>query len=186
MMLPKVILGGMGVYISTPFLAKEVSLNGGLGTVSGTLAGTVMARILQNGDLGGHFRRALANFPFQEVARKIIETYYVSGGIPKGTPYKTISVFNFNPSRLLIDLTVCANFAFVWLAKEGHANPISINYLEKVSPPLIYSFVGAMLAGVNVITMGAGIPIQVPNILDGIVSGEPVSYRIIVEGGDQF
>jgi NAD(P)H-dependent flavin oxidoreductase YrpB (nitropropane dioxygenase family) len=184
MTLPNIIQGGMGVYISTPFLVRQISLNRGLGTSSGTLAWTVMARILQNGDPSGHYRRALAHFPFPEVAEKIVDTYYVPNGIPKGTSYKSIPVFNFTPSDLLIDLTVCANFAFVWLAKEGHTNPVSINYLEKVNRPHIYSLVGSMLAGVDVITMGAGIPLQVPKILDAIASGEPAKYRIMVEGDD--
>ena len=33
-MTPEIIQGGMGVYISTPFLANAVSRNGALGTVS--------------------------------------------------------------------------------------------------------------------------------------------------------
>lgn len=91
-------------------------------------------------------------------------------------------MFSLHSPRDLIELTVCANFAMVWLAKEGHSNPISINYLEKVQMPHLYSFVGAMLAGVDVVTMGAGIPLQVPGILDAFASGKSAEYRMTIEG----
>src|SRR5574341_637004 len=178
----QIVQGGMGVYISTPFLANTVSINGGLGTVSGTAADRIMARILQNGDPGSHFRRALAHFPFQDVAQQVIDAYYVEGGIPKGTPYKTVPAFTLTPLRSLIALVVCANFALVWLAKEGHTKPVSINYLEKIRLPHIYSFVGAMLAGDHCISMGAGIPFQVPGVLDSIAEGRIPSYRITIDG----
>ncbi len=172
------------MYISTPFLANAVSINGGLGTVSGVGADIIMARVLQNGDPGGHFRRALGHFPFQDAARQVIATYYVEGGIPKGTPYKTVPTFNLSPSLSSMTLVACANFSLVWLAKEGHTKPVSINYLEKIQLPHIYSFVGAMLAGVDCITMGAGLPLQVPGVLDSIAAGRIPSYRVSVDGGE--
>ena len=70
----KIIQGGMGVYISTPFLANPVSQNDALGTVSGVAPERVMARILQRGDPGGHYRRALAHFPFPEVSKQVLDT----------------------------------------------------------------------------------------------------------------
>lgn len=182
MFLPNVIQGGMGVYISSPFLARQVSLNGGLGTVSGTAAYIILSRILQRGDPGGHYRRALAHFPFQEVAEKVLEEHFVPGGIPEDKQFKSLEGFTLSPSKKLIDLTVCANFAFVWLSKEGHDKPISINYLEHVKMPHIYSLVGAMLGGVDVVTMGAGIPLQVPKLLDAIASNQTASYRVEVLG----
>ncbi len=168
----------MGVGISTPFLANVISRNGGLGTVSGVASEIIMARILQNGDPGGHFRRALGHFPFQEIAQQVIEMYFVKDGIPKQDCYRSVPMFTVCPGRALIALTVCASFAFVYLAKEGHSEPVSINYLEKVQMSLIFHFVGAMLAGVDFITMGAGIPIQVPGVLDTIASGGSPSYRV--------
>lgn len=184
-----IIQGGMGVYASTPFLAREVSCNGGLGTTSGVCADRILAHILQKGDLGGHYRRALEHFPFPEIAERVISTYYVSGGISPNTSYKVVPVFSTCSKRNLIELTICANFAFVWLSKEGHHNPVSINYLEKVRLPHLFSFVGAMLAGVDCITMGAGLPLWVPAVLDSFSQGKAVAQHFPVEShipGDNF
>jgi NAD(P)H-dependent flavin oxidoreductase YrpB (nitropropane dioxygenase family) len=179
----KVIQGGMGVYISTPFLAKRCSLNGSvLGTVSGVGAEHLLARILQLGDPGGHYRRALAYFPFQEVAERIIAKYFVEGGIPAGQRFKVVPAFSLHSSAELIGLMVAASYAFVWLAKEGHTRPMSVNYLEKIQIPLICYITGAMLAGVDYVTMGAGITLQIPGVLDAIASGGIPGYRVSVGG----
>lgn len=179
---PKIIQGGMGVNISGWHLARTVSLLGQQGTVSGVVIERVVARLLQKGDAGGHIRRALSHFPFPLIAEKVIETFYVKDGIPKGSPYKATPVFTINPSPLLIALTICANYAFVWLAKDGHEKPISINYLEKVAMPHVYALTGAMLAGVDFITMGAGIPLQIPGVVNEIAEGKIANYRIPVIG----
>jgi len=170
----KVIQGGMGVNISGWLLARTNSLQGQLGTVSGVVLERVLARQLQMGDPGGHLRRALSHFPFPSFSEEVIRHFY--------TQLKVVPMFTINPSKLLISLTVCANFAFVWLAKENNPNPVSINYLEKVSMPHIYAITGAMLAGVDFVTMGAGIPFQIPNVIENIIEGKPVSYRIPVIG----
>ena len=181
-LLPKIIQGGMGVNISDWPLARAVSLLGERGTLSGVVLERLITRILQKGDSGGHIRRALSNFPFPGIAKTIIEKFYVEGGIPKGTSFKATPVFTVNPSNLLICLTVCANYAFVWLAKENNPNPISINYLEKVAMPHVYAITGAILAGVDFVTMGAGIPLQIPKLLDDIVEGREATYRVPVIG----
>ena len=70
--LPVIIQGGMGIAVSNWELAKTVSMQGQLGVVSGTAIDNVMARRLQDGDLSGNTRRALAQFPNQEVVSKIL------------------------------------------------------------------------------------------------------------------
>lgn len=177
----EIIMGGMGVYISTPSLAKRVSLLGGLGTVSGTATERIMVSMLARGDPGGHFRRALSHFPFQDSAQRIIKEFYIEEGDTK-TPRRSVPVYSLVPSRLLIELIVCANFAFVWLAKEGHECQISINYLGKISTPIMHAITGAMLAGVDVITMGAGLPLDVPPLIDQLIEGRVAEYPIPIVG----
>lgn len=177
-----VIQGGMGVHISTPFLANICSRSGALGTVSCVGAERLLAHILQSGDSGGHYRRALAHFPFPEMAERIVKKYFVDGGIPAGQKFKVVPSFSMRPRSDLIALTVAASFASVWLAKEGHDNPVSVNYLEKIQIPHVYHIIGAMLAGVDFVTMGAGITLQIPGVLDAIASGDVPSYRVSVEG----
>ncbi len=178
---PKIIQGGMGVS-SDWCLPNKVSSLGQLGTVSGVTLEKVVAMILQFGDIQGHIRRALASFPFPNISRRVLEEYYVVGGIKEGTALKRPPFFSINPSELLISLTICANYAFVWLAKNGHKNPVSINFLEKIAMPHLYAIFGAMLAGVDFVTMGAGIPRQVPAVLDNFSIGQPAEYRIPVCG----
>jgi len=177
-----IIQGGMGVAVSNWELANAVSREGQLGVISGTGIGIVLIARLMDGDEGGHVRRALNAFPYPDIAQKLIETYYVEGGKDDSTPYKRPPMWSMYPSRDLNIITVVGNFVEVWLAKEGHNNPVGINLLEKVQMPNMASLYGAMLAGVDVVIMGAGIPIQVPGILDKLVTHEEVSYRLDVVG----
>ena len=183
-MLPIIIQGGMGVNISSWLLARTVSMFGQRGTVSGVATERLMTRILQVGDPGGHIRRALSHFPFQQVVEKILKTYYVEGGKPADAPFKNAEFITVKPSDFLISLIVCANYSLVWLAKEGHENPIAINFLEKLQMPHIYAITGAMLADVDFITMGAGVPLQIPELLDNIVANKAVTYHVQVEEPD--
>jgi NAD(P)H-dependent flavin oxidoreductase YrpB (nitropropane dioxygenase family) len=178
----KIIQGGMGVGISGWPLAKAVSMSGQLGTVSGVVVEKIFARMLQNGDLDGHLRRALSHFPFQEHVERVMKKFFIEGGKPEGANFKATPAFHIYPSSLLISLTICANFALVWLAKEGHDNPVSINYLEKVAMSHVYSITGAMLAGVDFITMGAGIPLKIPDVIDAIAENGTASYRVPIVG----
>lgn len=180
--LPTIIQGGMGVNISCPFLARKVSMRGQQGTVSGVALERVMAYILQHGDPDGHIRRALATFPFQNAVRMVMENYFTATGPPAGQRFKNAPMFTVNPSAMLISLVICANYAFVWLAKEGHQNQISINYLEKIAMPHVFAIYGAMLAGVEVITMGAGIAMGIPSVTDNYAQGRAATYGVPVLG----
>lgn len=168
----------MGFYVSDWYLARIISMLGQIGTISGVELGRVMAEKLRRGDPGGHFGRALSHFPFPQHAEKVWKAFYVKDGIGKGraTPFWSVM-----PSDLLISLTVCANFACVWLAKEGHDNPVGINYLDKIWPH-IHAIFGVMLAHVDFITMGAGFPRQIPGIIKAFIEGRTASYRIPVIG----
>ena len=70
------------------------------------------------------------------------------------------------------------------ISKEGHDGPISVNYLEKLQIPHIFHLTGAMLAGVDYVTMGAGITLQIPGVLDAVTQGGVLNYRVSVEGGN--
>jgi nitronate monooxygenase len=68
--IPKIIQGGMGIGVSNWRLAKAVSKLGELGVVSGTALDQVLVRRLQDGDLAGDMRRALASFLFPKMAQR--------------------------------------------------------------------------------------------------------------------
>jgi NAD(P)H-dependent flavin oxidoreductase YrpB (nitropropane dioxygenase family) len=179
---PEIIQGGMGVAISDWNLARAVSMQGHLGVVSGTGIALIMIARLMDGDRGGHMRRALSHFPFQESAQRILDNYYVPEPETPQPPYKRAPMWTLNPPKTLNELTVVANFVEVFLAKEGHQNAVGINLLEKLQMPAMASLYGAMLAGVNFVIIGAGIPVQIPGILDKLADHRAVSYRLDVVG----
>ena len=182
MKLPVIIQGGLGVAISNWTLAKVVSRLGQLGVVSGTGINRVLASRLADGDLGGHMRRALESLPLPEVVQNILGRYYIPGGKAPAAPYKSPPAYTVNPPISLDQLTALANYVEVFLAKESHNGLVGINLLEKVQMPNLASLYGAMLAGVDYVLMGAGIPTQVAGILDKLAHHEPVSYRLDVHG----
>jgi NAD(P)H-dependent flavin oxidoreductase YrpB (nitropropane dioxygenase family) len=85
-----------------------------------------------------------------------------------------------HPGAALTELTVLANFVEVFLAKDGHNGLVGINYLEKIQLPTLPSLYGAMLANVDYILMGAGIPRAIPGALDRMAKGEPAQLKIDV------
>ena len=179
---PVVIQGGMGAGVSDWFLANTVASKGFLGVVSGTALDVILARRLQMGDPGEHMRRALSNFPFPEIAKKIVDKFFIKDGKSLKERFRKHILFTKNPSTELEELTVAANFVEVFLAKEGHSGPVGINYLEKIQMPNLSSFYGAILAGVDYVLMGAGIPREVPGILDRLSENKEVSMRLHVDG----
>ncbi len=182
MALPVIIQGGMGIAISTWRLARAVAQLGQLGVVSGTAIGRVLVCRLAEGDRDGHVRRALANFPLPEPAQEIITRYYIAGGIAGDAPYPPTPAYTVRPSPLLERLTVLANYVEVWLAKEGHSGPVGLNLLTKVQLPTLASLYGAMLAGVDYVLMGAGIPTHIAGLLDRLATHQPVSQRLETAG----
>ncbi len=180
--LPRIIQGGMGVAVSNWRLARTVSAAGQLGVVSGTALDQVLARRLQDGDPGGHMRYALSHFPFPEMAKRILETYFIEGGKPAKAPYRKLPPHLKDCSRELQELFIVSNFVEVFLARHGHSHPVGINFLEKIQVPHLASIYGAMLAGVDYILMGAGIPMRIPGILDLYVNHEAATYPLYVSG----
>jgi NAD(P)H-dependent flavin oxidoreductase YrpB (nitropropane dioxygenase family) len=186
---PKIIQGGMGVAVSGWHLANTVSRLGQLGVVSGTGLAIILARNLQLGDLDGHLRRALHQFPIPAVAQRVLAQYFVPGGKAPATPFKAAPMPTLRPGPPLVELTVVANFVEVFLAKEGHDGLVGINFLEKIQLPTLPSLYGAMLANVDYVLMGAGIPRAIPGALDRLAQGEPAQLKIDVIGalpGEEF
>jgi nitronate monooxygenase len=185
MQFPKIIQGGMGVGVSNWSLANAVSKLGQLGVVSGTALDQLFVRRLADGDRGGHMRRGLDAFPFPDMAKRIWEEYFVPGGKADEKPYPVAPMHQRRELRKVIELCVVSNFVEVFLAREGHKNPVGINFLEKVQLPHLPSIYGAMLAGVGYVLMGAGIPLHIPGVLDAFAAQHPSEYKLSVTGAAQ-
>lgn len=186
---PLVIQGGMGVGVSGWRLARAVAATGQLGVVSGVALDALLARRLQRGDADGHVRRAMASFPVPAVAERVLRRYFVPGGLPDGAPFRPAPQLGLGSHRHPQELTVLANFVEVFLAKEGHAGPVGVNYLEKIqlaTPAAVY---GAMLAGVDYVLMGAGLPTEIPGLLDALAAHASAELTVAVHGaepGEQY
>ena len=181
--LPVIIQGGMGIAVSNWELAKTVSLQGQLGVVSGTAIDNVLARRLQDGDKSGNMRRALAAFPNQEIVKKILDKYFIEGGKSAEASYVMVPKITLEQKRDAQEILIVANFVEVWLAKEGHDGLIGINFLHKIQMTTAASVLGAMLAGVDYIIMGAGIPRELPKLIRQIAKLEVGSVPVDVIGG---
>ena len=182
---PVIIQGGMGAGVSSWRLAQAVSRTGQLGLVSGTALDPILARRLQDGDPGGHMRRGLDAFPFPAMAERIWQKYYIAGGKAERTPYLAVPQMVKDNPREFDELCMVANFVEVHLARQGHSNPVGINYLEKIQMAHLSCIYGAMLAGVEYVVMGAGIPLKIPGVLDSYVNHQPAEYAIHIHGSQE-
>jgi nitronate monooxygenase len=185
---PLIIQGGMGAGVSNWQLAQAVSQTGQLGVISGTALDTIVSRRLQLGDPGGHMRRAMGHFPDAGMVDRILARYYRPEDRSGPRPFMTPPMISLDTDQLTKELTVVANFAEVFLAKEGHDNPVGTNLMEKIQLPNLYALYGAMLAGVDYVIMGAGIPREIPGALDLMANHQKVSLKIAVEAlnGNRF
>ncbi|MBU2530278.1 MAG: nitronate monooxygenase [Elusimicrobia bacterium] len=198
---PAIITGGMGVRISNWLMSRIVAMTGGMGIVSGTGLETIYPRILQDGDKGGHVRRA-----FNELARRqpalakpifdLYDKYYIEGGKAANKPYKAVPVWRltrlegqtsglnsfWEPPRELQLLAIASNFTEVWLAKEGHKGLVGINFLRKVERPLLWILYGAMLADVDYVVVGAGNPSHLPGMIRSLADHKPTVLPLKVHG----
>jgi nitronate monooxygenase len=178
---PPIIQGGMGAAVSNWILARATAMRGQLGVVSGTGLDTILVRRLQDGDSGGHMRRAMQAFPIPDVSATVLKDHFRPGG-RDGAPYKPLPLHEVRVSRARQLLTALANFVEVRLAKEGHEGRVGINLLTKIQLPTLASLYGAMLAGVDYVLMGAGIPREIPGALDRLAEHQPASIKLDVEG----
>lgn len=182
---PIIIQGGMGIAVSGWQLARSVSQTGQLGIVSGTAINSVLVRRLQDGDVGGHCRRALAAFPSASIAQKILTDYFIEGGKAADKAYKRAPMFSLESSIGLLQLTVASSFVEVWLAREGHNGLVGVNLLEKIHLPNLACLYGAMLAGTDYVIMGAGIPREIPGALDLFAKNEKATLKVPVAGSNE-
>ena len=175
--LPQIIQGGMGVGVSSWQLAKQVSINGQLGVVSGTAVAVTFARRLQEEKTHDIMKEILVDFPFPIIAERVRSKYQPSKE-RQSNKYKSVPMPTIDQSRDLTELMVVATYAEITLAKKGHQGIVGVNFLEKLQIPTLPSLYGAILADVDYILMGAGIPARIPRVLTDLAQNLDVSIPI--------
>lgn len=181
---PMIIQGGMGVAVSSWGLARAVAVQGQLGVVSGTALDVVLVRRLWDGDPGGHLRRAMEAFPIAEIAQEVMDKFFRPEGSPE-EPYPAIPLHQKTLRPIHEKLLTLGNFLEVFLAKEGHDGLVGVNLLTKIQIPTLPSLYGAILAGVDYVLMGAGIPREIPGALDRLSAHEPAAICLDVIGTEK-
>jgi NAD(P)H-dependent flavin oxidoreductase YrpB (nitropropane dioxygenase family) len=118
---PLIIQGGMGAGVSNWMLARAVALKGQLGVVSGTVIDTIIVRRLQDGDGGGHVRRAMAKFPMPDVSAEVLRRYFRPEGRKPGEPYRLLPMYRQSTNALRQRITMLAAFVEVYRRKDTMA-----------------------------------------------------------------
>ena len=178
---PWLIQGGMGIAISNWRLAREVSQAGQLGVVSGTGIEAVFIRRLQDDGVDDQLRRILERFPLSSVVKDVLQKFDHRRPTLQ-SPYRTSPMSTHRNVQGAQDLLALASFVEVALAKDGHDGVVGINLLTKVQIPTVATLFGAMLAGVDYVVMGAGIPVHIPGILDQLARGDVVETPLDMVG----
>jgi NAD(P)H-dependent flavin oxidoreductase YrpB (nitropropane dioxygenase family) len=127
-------------------------------------------------------RRAIGEFPLPRAGEDALRRYLRPQGRPADEPYKLVPLLHHKSSRDALELVMLAAFVEVWLAREGHRGLVGINLLTKIQLPTLPALYGAMLAGVDTVVMGAGVPREIPGALDALAEHRPARLRFDVEG----
>ena len=111
----------------------------------------------------------------------LLTRYFIEGGRAEGVAYALLPMHRQKMSVARQQIIVLSAFVEVYLAREGHGGAIGANLLTKVQLPNLASLYGAMLADVDVILMGAGIPKEIPGVLDALAEHRPCSLKLEVD-----
>jgi len=153
-----------------------------MGVVSGTALDTVLIRRLQDGDPGGDMRRALAALPIPGLAATVLKRWFQPEGRAPGEAYRLKRMPSLGMRREDVELLIAAGFVEVFLAKEGHDGWVGINLLEKIQLTTLPILLGAMLAEVDAVLMGGGIPLAIPGALDAFAELRAADLKVQAVG----
>jgi NAD(P)H-dependent flavin oxidoreductase YrpB (nitropropane dioxygenase family) len=126
----------------------------------------------------------MAQYPDQQFVAATLKRFYRPEGRAPGAPYRPLPRLDHHQRLDAVRLATLGTFVQVRMAKEGHDQPIGINLLEKIQLWTPATLLGAMLADVDVVLVGAGLPTHIPRLLDDIANGRPVQLPIDVVGAD--
>jgi len=169
--MPRLIQAGMGIHISSAKLANTTSRLGALGVVSGAALRHIIIEDIRAGDANSI--ELAREFPVPAYVEELLA--FAPGGakhrhaVPVDTPDPKFSAY---PRRL----SAIATFVEVRRARQGHRGKVGINVMWKATLTVLPSIYGAMLAGVDALLCGAGVPMELPDIVARIRAGQDMEY----------
>jgi NAD(P)H-dependent flavin oxidoreductase YrpB (nitropropane dioxygenase family) len=169
--MPRLIQAGMGIHISSARLANETSRLGALGVVSGAALRHVVIEDVRAGE--EEAIEIARTFPVALYVDELL-TFALGGArhthaVPVDTPD---SRHKARPRRL----SAIAAYVEVMRAKRGHRGKVGINVMWKCTLTVLPTIYGAMLAGVDALLCGAGVPMELPDIVAKIRAGRDMEY----------
>src|SRR5512140_273289 len=169
--MPRLIQAGMGVRISGARLANAAARLGALGVVSGAGLRHIVIEEVRAGQ--EEVLRVAKTFPIARYVEELLA--WAPGGPKNGRP---VPVDDADPARAGLPqrLSVIATFVEVVRAKEGHRGKVGVNVMWKCALTVLPTIYGAMLAGVDALLCGAGVPMEMPDIIRRLRAGEDLAY----------
>src|SRR3569833_2666083 len=164
--MPRLIQAGMGVRISSATLANTTSRLGALGVVSSIGLRHIVVNEVRAGNV--ETIDIARSFPVKSYVDDLLE--FAPGG-PRNNQPPPIDNPDPGKSELPKRLSVIAAFIEVTRAKSGHRGMIGVNVMWKSAVTALPSIYGSMLADVDVLLCGAGVPMELPDIVRKIRGG---------------
>lgn len=168
---PRLIQGGMGARISSFKLARATAAAGALGVISSIGLRHIVVEEVRSGN--AEAIDAARTFPAPRYVDDLMA--YAPGGRRHSHPVPLDTTDPQNcalPRRLS---TICS-YVEVMRAKMGHCGLVGCNVMWKCALTALPSIYGAMLAGVDALLCGAGVPMELPDIVNRIRAGKDLEY----------
>lgn len=169
--MPRLIQAGMGIHVSSANLANHTARLGALGVVSGAALRHVIVEDIRGGD--AEAIELARTFP---VPHYIGELLAFAPGGARHTHAVPVDTPELGRGGLPRRLSVIAAYIEVLRARRGHRGRVGINVMWKATLTVLPTIYGAMLAGADALLCGAGVPMELPDIVRRIRAGEDLEY----------
>lgn len=169
--MPQLIQAGMGVRVSSANLANHTSRLGALGVVSSVGIRHIVIDEIRSGD---PIALELAkSFPLKDYVDELLE--FAPGNSKNCAP---VPLDDPDPRKGTLPKRLSAICAYIEVmrAKMGHCGKVGVNVMWKCALTVLPSIYGAMIAGVDALLCGAGVPMELPDIVKKIKEGKNLEY----------
>lgn len=161
----------MGAYISNYRLANLTARLGALGVVSGVGLRHIVLEAIRRGD--EEAIETAKGFPLVGYVKELL--HFAPGGFKHSwpTPQDSTDPRYCDLPRQLSAITA---YIEVMRAKRGHSGKIGVNIMWKCALTVLPTIYGAMMANADALLCGAGVPMELPDIVHSLRDGRDMEY----------